>query len=109
MVGFHFVCPNRQGVLSNDDGTLWSGTWVVDQVHAKRAPTVNAYIALHASKTLPSYLQGRLTGWRKSSRASFDFDSKIEEGIDFLFVPTHEAYRWVGSGAGEKGYAWRGA
>jgi hypothetical protein len=34
---FHFVCPNELGVMRNSDGTIWTGTWVVDEDHAKAA------------------------------------------------------------------------
>lgn len=29
--GLHFVCPRAKGVTTNSDGTIWTGTWVVDK------------------------------------------------------------------------------
>src|SRR4051794_8589632 len=46
VVGFHFVCDRERGVTLNPDGTFWTGTWVVDQVHARKGAKVNAYVAL---------------------------------------------------------------
>jgi hypothetical protein len=62
VTGFHFVCERDKGVTTNSDGTFWTGTWVVDQRHAERAPAVNAYVALHATKSEPSYRQGVVRG-----------------------------------------------
>ena len=31
VIGFHFVCPGEKGVTPNGDGTVWTGTWVVDR------------------------------------------------------------------------------
>ena len=32
--GFHFVCPDEKGITRNSDGTVWTGTWVVNSTHA---------------------------------------------------------------------------
>jgi len=109
VVGFHFVCPDERGVTRNPDGTIWTGTWVVDSNHAERGSKNGAYVALHTSKSQRSYLQGTIKDWRKAPRDPEYADGrrvKIESGIDFLFEPTSEAYEWQGDGAGEKGYAW---
>jgi hypothetical protein len=62
VVGFHFVCPQGKGVTSNGDGTVWTGTWVVDKVHAELGSKRGAYVALHLTKSEPSYLQVIITG-----------------------------------------------
>jgi hypothetical protein len=109
VIGFHFVCDKEKGVTTNSDGTIWTGTWVVDRIHAQRAEKIRAYVALHATKANPSYLQGIVKGWRRTSREPEYADGrpvKIELGIDFLVEPTNEPYQWNGAGAGEKGYLW---
>ena len=40
--GFHFVCPQETGVTRNPDGTVWTGTWVVDSRHAERGARIGA-------------------------------------------------------------------
>ena len=84
---------------------------MVGEDHAKRGVELNAYVALHVSKAQPSYRQGVIKDWRKVDREpEYGGRSvKIETGIDFLLIPTTDPYQWVGSGAGEKGYAWAGA
>ena len=94
----------------NSDGTFWSGTWVVDKQHADRGMSIGAYVALHKTKSEPSYRQGTIKAWREVERERQYGEQpvKIEVGIDFLLQPTHEPYAWIGSGTGEKGYAWDG-
>jgi hypothetical protein len=109
VIGFHFVCPQEKGVTRNSDGTFWTGTWVVDKVHAERAPKIGAYVALHTSKSESSYLQGTVKDWRKSERDREYAEGRpvnIEFGIDFLGEMTNEPYSWKGDGSGEKGYVW---
>ena len=105
--GFHFVCDNERGVTRNQDGTFWSGTWVVSEKNAENALKSGAYVALHRSRAEPSYLQGTVTGWRKSPRERRygDQEAQTRFGIDFLLQPTVQAYEWVGDATGEKGYA----
>jgi hypothetical protein len=108
--GYHFVCPRERGVLPNDDGTLWSGTWVVDKSNVETSIKYGAYIALHVEKSEPSYIQGKLKGWRRSERDRQYSDEhlvQIPMGIDFLLGPTTVPYAWIGDGSGEKGYAWK--
>jgi hypothetical protein len=38
--GFHFVCPTEKGITRISDGTVWTGTCVVDKNHAKRAAKI---------------------------------------------------------------------
>ena len=107
VIGFHFVCAREKGVTRNPDGTLWSGTWVVAEKQAEQALKTGAYVALHESKSEPSYLQGAMKGWRPAPRARRygEQEVKITSGIDFLIEPTSQPVEWVGDGAGEKGYA----
>ena len=35
----------------NEDGTIWTGTWVVDQKHAEIGSQIAAYVALHTAKS----------------------------------------------------------
>jgi hypothetical protein len=51
VIGFHFVCPEGKGVTSNVDGTVWTGTWVVDKEHAEIGSKIGAYVALHRKKS----------------------------------------------------------
>lgn len=66
--GFHFVCPDEKGLTRNRDGTVWTGTWVVDTAHVERAVKIGAYVALHVAKSEPSYLQGIVRDWRTRER-----------------------------------------
>ncbi len=107
---FHFVCPNELGVIRNQDGTIWSGTWVVAEENAENAVRYGALVSLHSSRAEPSYLQGEIKGWRKSARKprySGEQLTQVEEGIDFLFKPSDLPLPWKGDATGEKGYAWK--
>lgn len=108
--GFHFVCSNEQGVTRNIDGTVWTGTWVVDKIHAERATKIGAYVALHASRSDPSYLQGIVRDWRPRKRApqyADDRPARIPFGVEFLIELINEPKQWQGDATGEKGY-WYG-
>lgn len=109
--GFHFVCENERGVTRNLDGTIWSGTWVVDKRHAEHGVEISAYVALHKSRSEKSYLQGLIKGWRSAPREKQygEEEAQTHWGIDFLIEPTGTSYDWVGDGTGEKGYARRQA
>jgi hypothetical protein len=109
VVGFHFVCPQETGVTHNSDSTVWTGTWVVDARHAERGARIGAYVALHTTKSEPSYLQGTIKDWRRSPRERQYADgqpAKTPFGIDFLLELTASPYDWQGDGSGEKGYAY---
>ena len=109
VIGFHFVCPQEKGVTRNSDGTVWTGTWVVDKIHAERAAKIGAYVAPHTAKSELSYLQGVVKDWRKMEREQEYADGKpvkIEFGVDFLLEITNEPHPWNGDGSGEKGYVW---
>jgi hypothetical protein len=106
---FHFVCPNELGVTRNPDGSIWTGTWVVAEDNAIDAEARGSLVALHASKAAPSYIQGKIKGWRRSpreNRYSEDQLVKTMSGIDFLFMPDKGAMPWKGDATGEKGYLW---
>jgi len=93
----------------NSDGTVWTGTWVVDKIHAERAAKIGAYVAPHTAKSELSYLQGVVKDWRKMEREQEYADGKpvkIEFGVDFLLEITNEPHPWNGDGSGEKGYVW---
>ena len=109
VVGFHFVCPKKQKVTKNEDGTITSGTWAVAAYHAERAAKIRAYVALHEKKSEPSYLQGVIKDWKPASRLDGDEPKAIETGVDFIFEPDDEPRDWVGDQSGEKGYAWAAA
>jgi hypothetical protein len=109
VIGFHFVCDRGRGVTKESERTVWTGTWVVDKMHAEKAAKNGAYVALHAAKSEPSYLQGTVIDWRVNKRERQYAEgqpAKSDTGIDFLIEITNMAYQWVGDGSGEKGYAW---
>jgi hypothetical protein len=105
--GFHFVCPDEKGVTRNPDGTVWTGTWVVDKNHAERAVKIGGYVALHVAKSEPSYLQGVVRSWRTHEREPSYAEGQLVKtkfGVDFLIDLTNESLEWHGDGSGEKGY-----
>lgn len=107
---FHFVCEDELGVTRNENGTLWTGTWVVAEKHANEGVKYRSVVALHKAKALDSYLQGTILEWRKSPRQpkySGESKTRIEIGIDFLITPVSTPLQWVGNGSGEKGYRWK--
>ena len=107
--GFHFVSSREWGLTMNGDGTAWTGTWVVDTRHAETGVKIGAYVALHATKLEPSYLQGIVRDWRAAKREREYAEGtpvRIDKGIDFLIELTSEPYKWQGDGSGEKGYFW---
>jgi hypothetical protein len=105
--GFHFVCPTEKGITRNRDGTVWTGTWVVDKKHAEGAMKIGGYVALHVAKSERSYLQGIVRDWRVREREPTYAEGqpvKTKFGIDFLIELADEALEWRGDGSGEKGY-----
>jgi len=104
VTGYHFVCANDRGVTPMDDGCFRSGSWVVSEDRVRQSIEYGAYLALHESKAVPSYRQGRILNYARTPRAMVDGEQP--EGIEFLVEATNEAYEWVGTGAGEKGYRW---
>ena len=57
--GFHFVCPTEKGITRNQDGTIWTGTWVVDKNHAKRCGE-DRRICCFARRQVPTVVLARL-------------------------------------------------
>jgi hypothetical protein len=111
VTGYHFVCARDRGVNPAEPGHFWSGSWVVAEANVRNSLKHDAYLALHESKSDPSYRQGRILNYRRSLRDMLPTDapgaeSRREEGIEFLVHETNEPYTWVGGGAGEKGYRW---
>lgn len=106
---FHFVCPSELGITQNQDGTSWTGTWVVAERYAELGERYGAVVALHISKAESSYLQGVIKDWRKSPRQRRYTGEQLtqrEEGIDFLLQTFDTPLPWKGDATGEKGYAW---
>jgi hypothetical protein len=99
---FHFVCQNDRGVTLHSDGTFSTRAWVVSEVH--RIPSIKnkAILALHESKSEPSYRQGTIIGWSDVPRGEFGEGV----GVEFLVTPTDQPLQWQGLGSGEKGYLW---
>jgi hypothetical protein len=111
VTGYHFVCARDRGVSPAEPGRFWSGSWVVAEANVRNSLKYDAYLALHESKTTPSYRQGKILEYRRSARDMLPADApgaglRREEGIEFLVQETIEPYAWVGGGAGEKGYRW---
>jgi hypothetical protein len=95
VVGLHFVCRGALNIRDLPDGTFESGVWVVADQHARTAE----YVALHESRSMPSYRQGRILGYRLV----------VHEGrtrLIFHVQPGPKTLPWVGEGSGEKGYCY---
>jgi hypothetical protein len=106
----NWSAASQQGVTTNADGTLWTGTWAVAERQAERSLKAGAYVALHEFKSEPSYLQGAIRGWRVSKRQKEYAPGrkvKKETGVDFLIELTDRPYSWIGDSSGERGYAYR--
>ena len=110
VVGYHFVCrPEEKGVTRNDDGTAWSGTWVVSSDNAERSLRAGAYVALHLSHAEPSYLKGTIRAWRRSKREDKYAEGqevKTPFGTDFLLDLTDDHLEWQGEGTVERSYVY---
>lgn len=97
--GYHFVCDKDFGVIDLGDGRFWTGSWVVTEANLDQSLSAGAYLALHQSKTQPSYRQGKIVGYR---RASGDGDDAVE----FLVDAAPKSRAWIGAGSGDTGYKW---
>ena len=108
VVGYHVVCADNRGVTQLEDGSFRSGSWVISEQNVRRSLEHGAYLALHETKSQPSYRQGRIINYARTLRNMVDAESgvKTDEGIEFLVQATTEPYAWVGTAAGEKGYLW---
>ncbi len=107
----HFVCkPNGKGVTFNNDGTAWSGTWVVGRLQAEHVAKIRGMVCLHLGRAEPSYLQGIVLDWRPEERgkvyAEDGRETKTKYGIDFLLKLTDAPLSWKGDATGEKGYGY---
>lgn len=92
----HFVCRDDMNVVDHGDGTFDTGSWKVSRTHCD---TVE-YVALHESRSRPSYRQGRVLRWR-----TITYEGRLR--VIFTVRADVERRLWVGGGSGEKGYAWR--
>jgi hypothetical protein len=111
IVGYHFVCVRDRGVTLIGDGRFRSGSWVVAEQNIKNSLRYGAYLALHESKSEPSYRQGQILNYQRTPRDMLPSgadgeDTRVEQGIEFLVRGTDQPYAWVGAGTGEKGYEW---
>jgi hypothetical protein len=110
VIGYHLVCrPEEKGVTRNNDGTVWSGTWVVAEKQAERSLKAGAYVALHASHAEPSYLHGIIKAYRRSKREDGYADGqevKTPVGTDFLLEVTDQSVEWRGRGTVERSYVY---
>ena len=97
--GFHFVGEKDYGVIDLGDGRFWTGSWTVPEANVDQSLTAGAYLALHVSKTQPSYRQGKIVGYRK---ASGDGDDAVE----FLVDAAPKSRAWVGASSGDAGLKW---
>jgi hypothetical protein len=64
---------------------------------------VGAYVALHKTRSAPSYRQGIFSGWRREPRPG----KAIPTGVVFLVEEHNKPLRWRGGGSDEKAY-WYG-
>ena len=103
VAGYHFVCGGRRGVIDNEDGTFWTGSWVVARDNVDKSIKFGAYVALHEVKNELSYLQGDIIGYRLRER---DMVDKENVGIEFHCHKSAIGLMWNGGGSGEKGYLW---
>lgn len=104
VIGYHFVCKNSKGVIDNNNGTFWTGSWVVARKNVDESIRYGAYVALHESKDKPSYRQGQILEYRLRERDMVDRDNI---GIEFKIAEDDKPRLWVGDGSAEKGYNWR--
>jgi hypothetical protein len=104
VAGYHFICDRSRGVSHAKDGIFWSGSWVVKEAIAKQSKELGAYLALHETKSEPSYLQGQVIDFRLATRSMIDKDNV---GIEFQVRMSKKICGWIGDGSGEKGYFWQ--
>ena len=103
------MCRAERGVIHIDDGSFWTGSWVVAKEHAERSERLNAYVALHEKQSEQFHLQGTITNWRPAARERLYADKEVQtnEGVKFLVAPTSTPLPWRGNGTIEKRY-WYG-
>lgn len=98
---FHFVCENDRGVSMDGERFFWTGFWIVPEDEVIKAVKSGARLALHKSRTEPSYRQGKILDYRIAPE---DAGKKRNVGIEFLVAADDAALAWAGEGADEKGY-----
>jgi hypothetical protein len=91
----HFVCRDDLNVQETEAETFVSGFW---KLSAKAAVTAE-FLALHQSRSEPSYRQGRLI-------ARNLVDHELRKRYVFKVASSPEPVEWEGEGAGEKGYGY---
>ena len=109
VIGYHFVCKGDRGVIAQNDGGFRTGSWVVSQERVEQSLRIGAYLALHESKSEPSYRQGQIIGFQLTERSMLEAEPAKPQtlrGIEFLVEATAGSYEWVGDGSGEKGFKW---
>jgi hypothetical protein len=100
VLGFHFVCPMELDVRW-DGSHFRTGIWAVKKKRVLTGMKIGAYVALHESKSKPSYRQGRIMSYEIKPRPG----KRIPYGIDFLVEPFNDPRSWPdGGGAGEKAF-----
>ena len=97
VIELHFICRRDRHVVPLPDGLFDTGHW---KVAAKHLGTVK-HVALHERRDEPSYLQGELVSFEKSTEVPDRFVLRVRPSATPLEWPP-------GSGAGEKGYRWTG-
>ncbi|MFK8253084.1 hypothetical protein [Ancylobacter terrae] len=100
---FHFVCEGDRGVTSDGEGFFWTGSWIVSEEEVIKSIEHGGKLALHSSRSAPSYRQGKILDYRKTVR---DMVKKRNVGIEFLVAADDVVLAWSGDGTGEKGYKW---
>jgi hypothetical protein len=104
---YHFVCAGDRGVTVLSDGRFKTGSWVVAEATVIQSLRYGAIVALHESRSTPSYRQGRIVDFALTVRNMLAENvEKTETGIEFLVVSTPEPLNWIGDATGEKGYRW---
>jgi len=107
----HFVCkPKDKGVTFNNNGTAWSGTWVVARDQAEYITKINGVVCLHLARAEQSYLQGVALDWQPAERektyAEDGREVKTKYGVKFLLKLIDTPMTWKGNATGEKGYGY---
>jgi hypothetical protein len=91
----HFVCRVDLNVANHGDGTFDTGFWMVARNHCLSVE----YVALHESKSEPSYRHGRVIDWRVVENGG------LPRAV-FTVRQDEPPRQWVDGGSGEKGFAW---
>lgn len=95
VLSMHFICRADLNVVDFGDHTFETGFWLVGEEHARSVRT----LALHTSRTTPSYRQGRVIG-----RRAVEHQGKTR--WVFRVLDDGRPVAWEGGGAGEKGFGW---